>query len=68
MKLVDLDYHDSIYNMMNDVKPEIAKLHFPQKYLRLVAADGSVYDLEIVDVTDKEFYVKIEDKIYDPIQ
>ncbi|WP_405286492.1 hypothetical protein [Methanobrevibacter sp.] len=59
MKVVDLDYENVLYNLANNVPDEIAKLDYPQKYLRLVAADGTVYDLEVADVTDKEFYLKI---------
>ena len=63
MKVVDLDYENVLYNIANNVPDEIAKLDYPQKYLKLVAADGTVYDLGVADVTDKEFYLKITDVI-----
>ena len=63
MKVVDLDYENVLYNIANNVPDEIAKLHYPQKYLRLVTNDGSMYSLEVVDVTDKEFYLKIKEKL-----
>lgn len=59
-KIVDLDYEDSMFNLANNIPSEIAKLNFPQKYLKLVAADGSVYDLEVAEVTRDEFYLMIK--------
>ena len=32
MKMVDIDYHVSLYNTANEVPDNIAKLHFPQRY------------------------------------
>lgn len=63
MKIVDLHYKDTMHNIANNIPSDIARLNYPQKYLRLVAADGSVYNLEVADVTDKEFYLIIKEKI-----
>lgn len=59
IKLVDIDYEETMFNLANNVSPEIAKLNRPQKYLKLVAADGTVYDLKIAEVTTKEIYLMI---------
>jgi len=60
VKIVDLDYENTMFNLANNVPDDIAKLHYPQKYLKLVAADGSVYDLEVAEVTMDEFYLMIK--------
>lgn len=59
MKMVDIDYSVSLYNTANDVPNDIAKLRFPQRYIRLVDRSGRVFELEIADVNDDEILLAI---------
>jgi len=64
MKMVDFDYFEHGYNMANKIKPEIAKLKRPQRYLKFKAPTGEIYDLVIDDFTDDEIIVKLKPELY----
>ena len=62
MKMVDIDYHVSLYNTANEVPDNIAKLHFPQRYIRLVDPSGQMYELEIADINGDEIILCLGEK------
>ena len=60
MKIVDLDYADVMYEIENETPREIARLRYPQKFL-LLDVGGEVFELEISEVTDTAFYLKVKE-------
>lgn len=60
MKMVDFDVAEHQYRRTTKVDEYIARLHFPQKYV-LLEAFGEIYSLEIQDVTDTAFFLKLTD-------
>ena len=59
VKIVDLQYHNTLYNKYNDIGELVSRLKYPQKYIRL-EYEGKLYNLEIAHVNDNEFVLKIE--------
>lgn len=60
MKIVDLQVENTLYNNRNNIPDDIARLHYPQKYI--ILNTGELYDLEIDTVTDTAIYVKVHEK------
>lgn len=62
MKIVDFDVADVIFGLQNNPNQstDIAKLKHNQKYV-LLEAGNEIFELEISDVTDTAFYLKIKD-------
>lgn len=61
MKMVDIDYYAALYDIANDVSEEIARLDFPQRYVRLVDNSGRVFDLEVAEVSKDEVLLMIKE-------
>lgn len=59
MKIVDLQYMDAVYCHENNVSSELKRLHYPQKYVKLLK-DDEVLDLEIDSLDDKNIYLRIK--------
>ena len=62
MKVGDIDYYSVLYNIEYKVPDDIAKLNFPQRYIRLVNDDGEIFDLDLVEISKNEILVKIMEK------
>lgn len=69
MKMVDFDVAEVEYNMNKNKDIDIysisynklvEKLRHPQKYV-LLKAFGEIYSLEVLDVTDTAFFLKLTD-------
>ena len=60
MKIVDLEYEDIMHEIKQNVPRQIARMKYHQKYL-LLELGNEVYELEITDVTDTAFYLKIKE-------
>lgn len=60
MKINDLEFVDIDYRIINNIDNDIGKLQYHQKYL-LLELGNEIYSLEIVDVTDTAFYLKIKE-------
>ena len=60
MKIVDLDYADVMYEIEKKVPRDIARLQYHQKYL-LLELGNELVELEISDVTDTAFYLKVKE-------
>lgn len=61
MKMVDFDVAEHKYRRITNIDEDIAKLHYPQKYV-LLEAFNEIYGLEVLDVTDTAVYLKLTDK------
>lgn len=61
MKIVDLENADAKYALEKDLGYEIANFKYHQKYL-LLCIGNEVVSLEIDDVTDTAFYLKIDEE------
>lgn len=57
MRVNDLAVADAEYVCDNNIDAQIAKLHYPLKYLRLMLGQ-SIIDLKIVDVKEHEIFLK----------
>lgn len=64
MKISDLHYYESNYNVANDIDDIIARLYYPQKYLQL-EQDGVLYNLQVKSVDNKKFILTIDGKVED---
>lgn len=60
MKMVDFDVAEHQYRHNTNIDEDIARLHYPQKYV-LLEAFNEIYSLEIQDVTDTAFFLKLTD-------
>lgn len=60
MKIVDLEVADVKYAISKDMSTEIRNLHYHQKYL-LLNIGNEIVSLELEDVTDTAFYLKIDE-------
>ena len=58
MKIVDLEVADVRWAFENEISDESRNLKYHQKYL-LLCIGNEVVSLEIEDVTDTAFYLKI---------
>ena len=58
IKIVDLDVADVKYALEKNLSQDIKNLQYPQKYL-LLEIGNEVESLEISDVTDTAFYLRI---------
>ena len=61
MKIVDLQVADVKYGIENELTSEVRRLKYPQKYL-LLCIGNEVVSLEIENVTDTAFYLRINDE------
>ena len=61
MKIVDLQVADVKYGIENELSSEVRRLKYPQKYL-LLCIGNEVVSLEIENVTDTAFYLRIVDE------
>lgn len=66
MKIVDLEVADAIYAEEHGLGNEIRKLNYPQKYLLLEIAN-EVVSLEISEVTDTAYYLRISDSMIEKV-
>ena len=62
MKITDLHYYETIYNLENEVSDIIANLNYPQKYIQL-CLNGELYNLQVSSVDDKKFIVMVDGKV-----
>ena len=60
MKIVDLEVADVKYAFSKDMSTEVRNLHYPQKYL-LLNIGNEIVSLELEDVTETAFYLKIDE-------
>ena len=60
MKMVDFDVAEHQYRRATKINEDIAKLNYPQKYV-LLEAFGQKYSLEIQEVMDTAFLLKLTD-------
>ena len=59
--MVDFDVAEYQYRRNTKIDEDIARLHYPQKYV-LLEAFGEIYSLEIQEVTETAVYLKLTDK------
>lgn len=67
MKITDLQYCNTLYNLENKVERDIGGLLYPQKYIQL-ELDGELYNLDIIYVDDDKFITHIDGKVREGVK